>query len=175
MKPVEALLEVAGHPDADICAISFNFWHRLARSLSSAFSSTSRNPQASFLLLALLDFQIACINPTAVASKSYILPNVFWHEPNLHGSSAERNAVLQDIEAEQQRRKAPFYPAFSKLVALIQGKVRYPDNWDRLSDDEKKDFRHSRYEVSDTLLDAAGRKSIGNSLQESSSRVIIKD
>jgi transportin-3 len=34
MPPVEALLDVASHPDNDICAISFNFWHRLSRGLT---------------------------------------------------------------------------------------------------------------------------------------------
>ncbi len=32
--PLEALLDVASHPDAAICSMSFNFWHRLARALT---------------------------------------------------------------------------------------------------------------------------------------------
>ena len=32
--PVEALLDVASHPDDAIAAMSFNFWHRLARALT---------------------------------------------------------------------------------------------------------------------------------------------
>ena len=32
--PVEALLDVASHPDDSICSISFNFWHRLSRALT---------------------------------------------------------------------------------------------------------------------------------------------
>ena len=38
MPPVEALLEVAAHPDDGICAISFNFWHRLSRTLTAPSS-----------------------------------------------------------------------------------------------------------------------------------------
>lgn len=30
MEPVQALLEVAGYPDDDICSNSFLFWHKLA-------------------------------------------------------------------------------------------------------------------------------------------------
>lgn len=33
--PVEALLDVASHPDDSICSMSFNFWHRLSRALTS--------------------------------------------------------------------------------------------------------------------------------------------
>ena len=31
---MEALLDVASHPDDAIAAMSFNFWHRLARALT---------------------------------------------------------------------------------------------------------------------------------------------
>jgi hypothetical protein len=31
---VEALLDVASHPEDAICSMSFNFWHRLARALT---------------------------------------------------------------------------------------------------------------------------------------------
>lgn len=31
---IEALLDVAAHPDDSICAMSFNFWHRLTRTLT---------------------------------------------------------------------------------------------------------------------------------------------
>ena len=39
MQPVQALLEVAAYPDDGICAISYTFWHRLSRRLSSGFES----------------------------------------------------------------------------------------------------------------------------------------
>lgn len=39
LQPVEALLAVAAHPDDDLAAMSFNFWHRLARHLTSSFSA----------------------------------------------------------------------------------------------------------------------------------------
>lgn len=32
---LEALLEVASHPDNTICAMTFNFWHRLVRQVPS--------------------------------------------------------------------------------------------------------------------------------------------
>lgn len=37
--PTEALLEVAAFPDDGICAICFNFWHKLARQLVIEFQA----------------------------------------------------------------------------------------------------------------------------------------
>ena len=44
---MEALLEVAAFPDDGIAAMSFNFWHRLARYLSSGFSPQSLEDASS--------------------------------------------------------------------------------------------------------------------------------
>ncbi len=64
---------------------------------------------------------------------------------------------LQDDTAESQRRLQLFKPAFSQLVALICGRVRYPNDWDTWHRDEKDDFMHQRFNVADTLLDATGK------------------
>ena len=48
-----------------------------------------------------------------------------------------------------------FVPAFERMVALVRGRVRLPDNWDALHSDEQKDFKRNRFAVGDTLLDAA--------------------
>ena len=45
MQPVQALLEVAAYPDQSISAISFNFWHRLMRHLTSGFSLSEDDQQ----------------------------------------------------------------------------------------------------------------------------------
>ena len=66
---------------------------------------------------------------------------------------------LQDDTAENQRRLELFKPAFSQLVALICGRVRYPDDWDIWHRDDKDDFMLQRYNVADTLLDATGEGS----------------
>lgn len=58
-------------------------------------------------------------------------------------------------EAESQHRKERFHPAFTRLVALIRGRVRYPDNYDSLHKDEKREFKNSRYMIADTIVDAA--------------------
>jgi hypothetical protein len=41
--PTEALLEVAAFPDDGICAICFNFWHKLARQLVIEFNMINDN------------------------------------------------------------------------------------------------------------------------------------
>ncbi len=35
LPPVEALLDVAAHPEGEVHSVSFNFWHRLARALTT--------------------------------------------------------------------------------------------------------------------------------------------
>ncbi|KAK9827594.1 hypothetical protein WJX81_001986 [Elliptochloris bilobata] len=110
MRPVEALLEVGAFPDDSIAAMSFNFWHRLARYLTSGFSPQSLED----------------------------------------ASSAEETGT-----EEGRRRLAVFVPAFERMVALVRGRVRLPDNWDALHSDEQKDFKRNRFAVGDTLLDAA--------------------
>ena len=47
MQPVEALLEVAAYPDQAISSITFNFWHRLMRQLTSGFSGPEAAPGAN--------------------------------------------------------------------------------------------------------------------------------
>ncbi len=47
MQPVEALLDVAAYPDQAISSISFNFWHRLMRQLTSGFSGPEAAPGAN--------------------------------------------------------------------------------------------------------------------------------
>ncbi len=61
--------------------------------------------------------------------------------------------------ADIQRRLELFKPAFSQLVALICGRVRYPDDWDTWHQDDRDDFKQQRYNVADTLLDSAGEPS----------------
>lgn len=107
--PVEALLDVASHPDDSICAVSFNFWHRLSRALTVGL-----HPQPLF---------------------------------------AEEPAVPKD---EAERRLSVFKPVFQRLVTLIRGRVRFPDDFDTWHRDEKADFKRGRVAIGDTLMDAAG-------------------
>ncbi|CAG9460545.1 unnamed protein product [Pedinophyceae sp. YPF-701] len=104
---VEAMLEVAGHPDDTICAISFNFWHRLSVEL--------------------------CVPPPP-----------------------PRDEAQQRANAEEAaRRRAAFVPAFEQLVRLIQGRVKYPPEYEAWTRQERHEFKRARYAVADTLEDAA--------------------
>ena len=108
MPPVEALLDVASHPDDSICAMSFNFWHRLSRALT-----VGSHPQPLF---------------------------------------SEGPGVPKD---EAERRLSVFKPVFQRIVGLIRGRVRFPNDFDELHRDEKADFKRGRVAVGDTLMDAA--------------------
>lgn len=64
---------------------------------------------------------------------------------------------VQETKREIEARRAQFSPAYSQLVALIAGRLRYKDfaAFEGLHEDEKEEFRRFRHYVSDTLLDAA--------------------
>jgi transportin-3 len=108
MPPVEALLDVASHVDDSICAISFNFWHRLSRALTVGL-----HPQPLF---------------------------------------SEEPAVPKE---EADRRLSVFIPTFQRLITLIRGRVRFPNDFSTWHRDEKADFKRARVAVGDTLMDAA--------------------
>jgi transportin-3 len=108
MAPVEAALEVASYPDNDVCAISYNFWHRLSRAVTVG-----------------------------------LVPQPLFYDAPALGAE------------ESQQRVVRFTPAFRRLVELIRGRVRFPDDYESWHTDEKGEFRRGRVAVGDTLIDAA--------------------
>lgn len=106
--PVEALLDVASHPDDSICSMSFNFWHRLGRALTVG------------------------LHPEPLESEEGPL-----------------------ADEERARRVAIFTPILERLVALIRGRVRFPDAFDSWHRDERQEFKRARIAVGDTLIDCA--------------------
>jgi hypothetical protein len=108
LPPVEALLDVAAHPEDAIAAMSFNFWHRLSRALTTG------------------------LHPQPLNSQEEALP-----------------------EDERARRLAVFRPTFERLVALVRGRVRFPDGFDSWHREERADFKRGRMAVGDLLVDAA--------------------
>ncbi|XP_073000686.1 transportin MOS14 [Typha latifolia] len=102
---IQALLEVASHPEFDISSMTYNFWHILQVNLTRR------------------DFY-----------ESY-------------GSEAS-------IELEKNRRLQIFRSPFEMLVSLVSFRVEYPEDYQELSEEDHKDFRHTRYAVSDVLIDA---------------------
>jgi len=56
---------------------------------------------------------------------------------------------------EQQRRRSFFAPAFERLVALIRGRVRFPENYELWGRNERSDFKAGRHDVGDTLVESA--------------------
>ncbi|ONM05796.1 Transportin MOS14 [Zea mays] len=81
----------------------------------------------------------------------------FWHR-------LKRNLIKRDsyvsygsevaIEAEKNRRLQVFRPKFETLVSLVSFRVEYPEDYHTFSEEDRRDFRHVRYAVSDVLLDA---------------------
>ncbi|CAN6310792.1 unnamed protein product [Urochloa humidicola] len=81
----------------------------------------------------------------------------FWHR-------LKRNLIRREsyvkygsevaIEAERNRRLQIFRPKFETLVSLVSSRVEYPEDYHTFSEEDRRDFRHVRYAVSDVLLDA---------------------
>ncbi|XP_015581100.1 transportin MOS14 [Ricinus communis] len=106
MMIVNALLEVASHPEYDIASMTFNFWHSLQVILTKRDSYTSFGDETS-------------------------------------------------IKAERSRRLLVFRSAYESLVSLVSFRVQYPQDYQNLSIEDLKDFKHTRYAVADVLIDAA--------------------
>jgi len=223
MRPVEALLEVAAFPDDGIAAMSFNFWHRLGRHLTTGFAPQSLDaasasevtgpagdrpprvcasvrPRRRVLhsaacraqVLRSAGLQILLATPSADAQldgrRAEALTAPGRSAPAGPAASgrassdavgappagpcsapatallsrrlrrARRGAAQATGSEEGRRRLAVFVPAFERLVTLVRGRVRLPDDWDLLHSDEQKDFKRGRFAVGDTLLDAASAR-----------------
>ncbi|CAL9206600.1 unnamed protein product [Musa hybrid cultivar] len=102
---IQALLEVASHPEYDISSMTYNFWHNLQTILTRR--------------------------------ESYLT----------YGSEGS-------IEAERNRRLHAFRAPFEMLVSLVSFRVEYPKDYEELSEEDHKDFKHTRYAVNDVLIDA---------------------
>ncbi|KAM0892616.1 hypothetical protein ACQ4PT_025616 [Festuca glaucescens] len=81
----------------------------------------------------------------------------FWHhlKRNLIGRDSYTSCGSEmSIEAERNRRMQIFRPPFEVLVSLVSSRVEYPEDYNTFSEEDRRDFRHARYAVSDVLLDA---------------------
>ncbi|XP_074589780.1 transportin MOS14 [Curcuma longa] len=81
----------------------------------------------------------------------------FWH--NLQNILSRRESYVSygseaSIEAERNRRLQVFRAPFEMLVSLVTFRVEYPKDYEELSEEDCKDFKHIRYAVSDVLVDA---------------------
>ncbi|GAX77385.1 hypothetical protein CEUSTIGMA_g4831.t1 [Chlamydomonas eustigma] len=124
--PVEAMLEVAAFPDFSIASISFNFWTKLSRQVQM----DSKRPLHQHH------------NGSGVASSS--MPSTRFSAPS------------SDLDPERVRRAQFFRPAFEKLVTVVRGKVRYPEQWSAWSKEQHADFKRQRLDISDVIEDAVG-------------------
>lgn len=52
LQPVEAMLAVASHPANEIAEMSYTFWYRLSRNLTSSFVSAQHAPNQQVYAIA---------------------------------------------------------------------------------------------------------------------------
>lgn len=81
----------------------------------------------------------------------------FWHQLQLKLILRESYTSYGSdalIEEERKRRLQIFHLPFQILVSLVNFRVEYPQDYDDLSEEDHKDFKHIRYAVGDVLVDA---------------------
>lgn len=82
----------------------------------------------------------------------------FWH--SLQVILTKRDSYISfgneaSAEAERSRRLQVFRSAYESLVSLVTFRVQYPQDYQDLSLEDLKEFKHTRYAVADVLIDAA--------------------
>ncbi|ESR52953.1 hypothetical protein CICLE_v10018728mg [Citrus x clementina] len=82
----------------------------------------------------------------------------FWH--SLQVILTKRDSYISfgneaSAEAERSRRFQVFRSAYESLVSLVSFRVQYPQDYQDLSLEDLKEFKHTRYAVADVLIDAA--------------------
>lgn len=82
----------------------------------------------------------------------------FWHNLQVNLTRRDSYASLPNeatIEAERNRRLHIFRSAYENLVSLVSFRVQYPHDYQDLSHEDLKEFKHTRFAVADVLIDAA--------------------
>ncbi|KAL9688454.1 hypothetical protein QQ045_032875 [Rhodiola kirilowii] len=108
--------------------------------------------EAMLILTALLE--IAAHPEYDIASMTFN----FWHNLQVILTRRDSYASFGDevsIEAERKRRLQIFQSSYESLVSLVIFRIQYPQDYQELTHEDLKDFKHTRYAVADVLADAA--------------------
>lgn len=108
--PVEALLEVAAHPDADIHSMAFGFWYKLSKQLRGREGGGGASRSGSMASSA------STANMAEAGAGGGGGPN--GELPGPPPGGPEGGA------AEAERQRAFFAPAFEKLLATARARMR---------------------------------------------------
>ncbi|KAI8470335.1 MAG: armadillo-type protein [Monoraphidium minutum] len=138
MPPVEALLEVAGHPDADIYGMSFAFWYKLSKWLRIDAARPSRSGSMA-----------------SSGSTANMTDAGGGGGGELPGPPPPSAADAAAAGAERARQRAFFAPAFEKLLAIARSRMRAPDNLDDMGSGGRSEWKRVRSAWGDVLVDAA--------------------
>ncbi|KAK1306879.1 hypothetical protein QJS10_CPA10g01680 [Acorus calamus] len=80
----------------------------------------------------------------------------FWHSLQINLTRGESYSTYGSKESaeERNRRLRVFYSTYELLVSLVSSRIQYPTDYQDLSKEDLKDFKHNRYAVGDVLMDA---------------------
>ncbi|KAK8982744.1 hypothetical protein V6N11_046656 [Hibiscus sabdariffa] len=165
MMIVNALLEVASHPEYDIASMTFNFWHSLQVILTKRNSNISFGDEATIeaernqrlqVFRQSYESLVSLVVRETNASSLTLKPREtkgFKFFVNLKGHSyCIVPIVVRDDGALRMLR-----PLFSMGATsyYVSSRVQYPQAYQDLSYEDLKEFKHTRYAVADVLTDAA--------------------
>ncbi|KAK3170493.1 hypothetical protein Dsin_032664 [Dipteronia sinensis] len=146
---LKAQLSDSSKDEEDVKAIA-----RLFADMGDSYVELIANGSEESMLIVRALLDVASHPEYDIASMTFN----FWH--SLQVILTKRDSYISfgneaSAEAERNRRLQVFCPAYESLVSLVSSRVQYPEDYQDLSLEDLKEFKHSRYAVADVLIDAA--------------------
>jgi transportin-3 len=179
--PIEAMLEVAGHPDPEIRAISFSFWHKLSRVVVTGSVDAWLQEDEGWAGGGEGEggggggaggggpasphgggghhhghhghHGGGGDGGSATTSGGGMLEAAGAGAAGQAGSPAGANGGA--LDAERAARAEFLRPAFERLLRLVREAMRLPELIDSWPRSERLDWRDARRDLGEVLLDAA--------------------
>jgi len=188
--PIEAMLEVAGHPDPEVRSISFSFWHKLSRVVVTGSVDAWLQEDEGYG-----DGGAGGGGTDAGAAggggegggggqQQQHHQQHHHHNHGDDGSAATSGGGMLEAgagaggagagagrgagassEAERAARAEFLRPAFERLLRSVREAMRQPDiieSWPRA---DRAEWRHARHDLGEVLLDAACALGSGRALE----------
>ncbi|GFS32677.1 ARM repeat superfamily protein [Actinidia rufa] len=146
---LKAQLRDSSKDEEDVKAIA-----RLFADMGDSYLELIANGSDESMLIVHALLEVASHPEYDIASMTFN----FWHNLQIH--LIERDSYISfgnetSIEAERSRRLLGFRSSYESLVSLVSFRVKYPQDYADLSREDLKDFKQTRYDVADVLIDAA--------------------
>ena len=151
---MRALFQRASSPNADIDDAIVKGMARLFAEIGEAYVGMISAGTADVMEPVEVLLEVAAYEDFEIAEMSFR----FWDRLSnlLAPGRRDHGSVSTSISTdERQRRRILFAPVFERLVTTVMRRVRYPENCDAMTRDEKAEFYFMRGCIADCLRDGA--------------------